>query len=121
MLNLRRSPAHNPRRSVRLWDAARPTASYLVCGPLWGQESLVDAAGGGGVLQMPQYRYSYGMLEMEGVPVLEERCRLEGHVISTGGDGGGGGGAAGGGGAELRQRLRVHDQVWLRAEAVVIR
>lgn len=75
----------------------------------------MDAAGGGGVLQMPQYRYSYGTLEMDGVPVLEERCRLEGHV-SAGGEGGGGAGG-GGAGAELRQRLRVHDQVWLLADS----
>lgn len=56
-------------------------------------------------------RYSYSFSEMEGVRVVEERCRLEG---PTGGSDASASatttGAGSGSGAELRQRLRVHDQ-----------
>lgn len=46
-------------RGIRHWDSVNPSNSYLVCGPLWGQDSLVDPAGG--VLQMPHYRCVAGM------------------------------------------------------------
>lgn len=46
-------------RGIRHWDSVNPSNSYLVCGPLWGQDSLVDPAGG--VLQMPHYRWGVGM------------------------------------------------------------
>ncbi|GAX85401.1 hypothetical protein CEUSTIGMA_g12817.t1 [Chlamydomonas eustigma] len=91
-------------RGIRLWDAVRPGHSYLVCGPLWGNDCLVDPAVGG-VLHMSQYRYSYDCVEMEGVRVVEERCRLEGHT------------SPGDAGSEMRQRLRVHDQA--HADAVL--
>ncbi len=50
-------------------------------------------------------RYSYDSVSMEGVRVMEEHCRLEGHT------------SPGEAGAELRQRLRVHDQA--HADAVL--
>lgn len=92
-------------RTVRCWDTAKPSASYVVCAapppippPLPAQ---LPAAGGAMESPSPHVsavdipRYEYSQRSVGGVPVVEEFCSLE--RSTAGGPGGGGGGAAGAG------------------------
>lgn len=78
--------------AIRLWDGARPEASYMVCGPpaLPSPSSVAGPApGGGGPNPNPSagggpnpgaeagalpVAYVYAGRQMAGVPVVEETC-----------------------------------------------
>eukprot|EP00197_Chlamydomonas_leiostraca_P009374 CAMPEP_0202882744 /NCGR_PEP_ID=MMETSP1391-20130828/38461_1 /ASSEMBLY_ACC=CAM_ASM_000867 /TAXON_ID=1034604 /ORGANISM="Chlamydomonas leiostraca, Strain SAG 11-49" /LENGTH=249 /DNA_ID=CAMNT_0049565659 /DNA_START=34 /DNA_END=784 /DNA_ORIENTATION=- len=90
-------------RGIRCWDGARPEGCYLVAGPLWpGHVSLSEPTNGppGAPpgLAVPQYRYSYSSSLVGEVPVVEEKCTLEGVARMSESS------------QELRQKMRVHDQ-----------
>jgi hypothetical protein len=66
---------------VRLWDAARPDASYMVCGPpqLPPEAPNLAAASGGGNGRAPvPVSYVYSQRSLAGVGVLEESCIARG-------------------------------------------